>query len=92
MLSGKAAKMLFSYRVIPHTTTGLSPVEPLLGRKLCCALDSIHTDLCRKVKEKQERQTKDHNKKAKGRWFKTGDSVLTQNFSLGPKWIPGISG
>lgn len=23
-------------------------------------------------------------------WFKTGDLVLTQNFSLGPKWIPII--
>lgn len=89
-LTAKVARVLFSYRVTPHTTTGLSPAELLLGRKLRCTLDSIHPDLSRKVMKKQEQQTKDHNKKAKGRWFKTGDSVLTQNFSLGPKWIPGI--
>lgn len=89
-LTGKVARVLFSYRVTPHTTTGLSPAELLLGRKLRCTLDSIHPGLDRKVMKKQEQQTKDHNKKAKGRWFKTGDSVLTQNFSLGPKWIPGL--
>ncbi len=89
-LTAKVARVLFSYRVPPHATTGLSPAELLLGRKLRCTLDSIHPDLSRKVKERQERQIKDHNKRAKGRWFKTGDSVLTQNFSLGPKWIPGI--
>nr|XP_033960387.1 uncharacterized protein K02A2.6-like [Pseudochaenichthys georgianus] len=89
-LTAKVARVLFSYRVTPQTTTGLSPAELLLGRKLRCCLDSIHPDLCMKVKEKQERQIRDHDKKAKGRWFKTGDSVLTRNFSFGPKWIPGI--
>lgn len=89
-LTTKVARVLFSYRVTPHTTTGLSPAELLLGRKLRCTLDSIHPDLSKRVRGNQERQMKDHNKKAKGRWFKTGDSVLTQNFSLGPKWIPGI--
>lgn len=43
-LSAKVAKVLFSYRVAPHTTTGLSPAELLLGRKLHCTLDSIHPD------------------------------------------------
>lgn len=89
-LTAKVARVLFSYRVTPHTTTGLSPAELLLGRKLCCTLDSIHPGLDRKVMKKQEQQKKDHNKKAKVRWFKTGDSVLTQNFSLGPKWIPAL--
>lgn len=37
---------------------------------------------------KQEGEGK--TRKKKGHWFKTGDSVLTQNFSLGPKWILGI--
>ena len=89
-LTAKVARVLFSYRVTPHTTTGLSPAELLLGRKLRCTLDSIHPDLNNRVQKKQERQMKDHDKKAKERWFKTGDSVLTQNFSFGPKWIPGI--
>ena len=89
-LTAKVARVLFSYRVTPHTTTGLSPAELLLGRKLRCTLESIHPDLNNRVQKKQERQIKDHYKKAKERCFKTGDSVLTQNFSFGPKWIPGI--
>lgn len=91
MLTAKVARVLFSCRVTSHTTTSLSPTELLLGRKLHCTLDSIHPDLNRKVQEKQVRQIRDHEKKkAKGLWFKTGDLVLTQNFSLGPKWIPII--
>lgn len=52
-------------------------------------MDVIHPDLNRKVQQNQERQTRDHDTKAKGHWFTLGDSVLTRNFSLGPKWIPG---
>ncbi|XP_038590459.1 uncharacterized protein K02A2.6-like [Micropterus salmoides] len=89
-LTAKVARVLFSYRVTPHTTTDLSPAELLQGRKLRCTLDLIHPDLSLKVQGKQERQIRDHDRKARGRWFKPGDSVLTQNFSLGPKWIPGI--
>ncbi len=43
------------------------------------SLDSVHQDLDRKLPEKQ---TGDHDRKAKGCWFETGDSVLTQRFSL----------
>ena len=89
-LTEKVARVLFGYRVTPQTTTGLSPAELLLGRKLRCTLDLMHPDLNSKVQSKQDRQTRDHDTKAKGRWFKLGDSVLTRNFSLGPKWIPGL--
>ena len=77
----EAAPRFFKARPIPYVMRGRIEAE------LKCLLAQ---DLSRKVKEKQERQIKDQNKKAKGRWFKTGDSVLTQNFSLGPKWILGI--
>ncbi|KAK9533379.1 hypothetical protein VZT92_008501 [Zoarces viviparus] len=53
-------------------------------------VDLIHPYVNMKVQEKQGRQMRDHDKTAKGRWFKPGDSVLTLNFSLGPKWIQGI--
>ena len=56
-LTAKVARVLFSYRVTPHS------------------------------EGKTRKTDKRSQQKAKGHWFKTGDSVLTQNFSLGPKWI-----
>ena len=56
-LTAKVARVLFSYRVTPHS------------------------------EGKTRKTDKRSQQKAKGHWFKTGDSVLTHNFSLGPKWI-----
>lgn len=64
-LTEKVSRVLFCYRVTPQTTTGLSPAELLLGRKLRCTLDLIHPDLNRKVLKKQEQQSRDHDTKAK---------------------------
>ncbi len=64
-LTAKVARVLLSYRVTP--TTGQSQAELLLGRMLRCTLDLIDPDLHMKVQEKQERQIRDHDKKAKGR-------------------------
>ncbi|XP_039524968.1 uncharacterized protein K02A2.6-like [Pimephales promelas] len=38
-IATKLARVLFSYRITPQTTTGLSPAEMLQGRKLRCSLD-----------------------------------------------------
>ena len=37
--SDRIARFLFQYRITPHTTTGLSPAEMLLGRNLRSRLD-----------------------------------------------------
>lgn len=47
----KGSRVLFSYRVTPHATTGLSPAELLLSCMLRCMLDSIHPDFEEKVKK-----------------------------------------
>lgn len=57
-------------RVTPQTTTGLSPAELLLGRKLRCTLDLIHLDLNRKVLKRQEQQSRDHDSRAKKTQFR----------------------
>lgn len=52
-LKDKVSRALFCCREMPQTTTGLSPAELLVGRKLPCTLDLIHPDLNGKVLEKQ---------------------------------------
>ncbi|XP_061564077.1 uncharacterized protein K02A2.6-like [Cololabis saira] len=89
-LETRVSRAVFSYRVTPQTTTGLSPAEMLLGRKLRCTLDLIHPDMALRVMNKQEKQKNVHDRRAKERGFKVGDSVQVRNYSHGPKWVPGF--
>lgn len=49
-LETRLNRALFNYRITPQSTTGLSPAELLMGRKLRCTLDLIHPDLKKKWK------------------------------------------
>ena len=50
------AKVLFSYRVTPQTTTGISPAELLLGRLPRTRLDLLKPHLAERVERKQTRK------------------------------------
>uniref|UniRef100_A0A3B1KG74 Integrase catalytic domain-containing protein n=1 Tax=Astyanax mexicanus TaxID=7994 RepID=A0A3B1KG74_ASTMX len=89
-ISTKVARVLFSYRITPQSTTGKSPAEMLQGRQLRSTLDLVHPDLKRRVIEKQDKQKKSHDKQCQGREFEQGVVVMTRNFSHGPKWIRGL--
>ncbi len=89
-VASKVARVLFSYRITPQSTTGIRPAEMLLGRKLRSTLDLLHTDLQQKVRDKQSKQKQHHDNKWQVRSFQVGDAVLTRNFSYGPKWITGF--
>ena len=51
-LEAKLARFLFSYRATPQTTTGISPGELLMGRRLRSKLDLLHPDLSEKVRDR----------------------------------------
>lgn len=51
----KLACFLLSQHVLPHSTTGKSPAEMLMGRRLHTALDELHTDLLREMGDKQKK-------------------------------------
>ncbi|XP_025999364.1 uncharacterized protein K02A2.6-like [Astatotilapia calliptera] len=89
-LATKLNRALFSYRITPQSTTGKSPAELMMGRKLRCTLDLIHPDLKQKVTAKQDSQRRYHDRHAKERMFVIGDTVYTRNYGRGPKWIPGL--
>ena len=52
----RLAQILFKYRLQPHSTTGVSPAELLIGRKPRTHLDLLHPDLSKRVEEKQSSQ------------------------------------
>ena len=43
-LNTKVSRVLFSYRIMPQSTKGLSPAEMLQGRRLRSTLNQIHPD------------------------------------------------
>ena len=74
---------LFKYRVTPQTTTGLSPAQLLMGRRLRTRLDLLHPDISQKVMEKQQKLV---SSKTPHR-FQVGDKLFARNFH-DPQWIP----
>ena len=88
-LETKLSRFLFSYRSMPHGSTGLSPAELMFGRRLHSPLDNIRPNHERKVHNEQERQKSIHDRRAKIREFSVGDLVYARNYGAGAKWLPG---
>ena len=89
-IQSRLQRFLSRYRITPHTTTGRSPVELLMGRQLRSTLDLVHPDLNSTVRRKQERQKQGHDVHSKYRSFQMSEPVLICNFtSRTPKWLPG---
>ena len=60
-----------------------------MGRKLKSRLDLLKPRLDQRVQHKQECQKEGHDKRAKVRSFKVGDSVYVKNHGRGDKWLFG---
>ena len=69
----RLARILYRYRMMPHSTTGVSPAELLMLRS--------HLDLL------QPAQKAGFDKTSKERTFKIEDPVYVRNFSHGNKWL-----
>ena len=70
----KISRFLFKQHTTPHSETGKSPAEMMMGRKLRLALYKMHP----------LRQHSTLDTTAKG--FRVGDSVYTRSFAAGPRW------
>lgn len=81
---GISNKFLFKYRVTPHTTTGLSPAELLVGRRLRTHLDLLHPDASHKALATQDKQ---RQSTAAPRKFNLDDKLYARNYNGPGKWI-----
>ena len=89
-LEEKRSRYLHKYRITSHSTTGTSPSELLMGKRLR-SLDLIYPDIINQVEGKQWKQKCYHDKKQATRTFVNGELVYSEDFSSAPeKWIPGI--
>ena len=87
----KLARFLMKYRITPHSTTGISPSELLMGRRLRSRLDILHPDLSGKVEDKQWKQKLAHDNQKAPRTFEEGDAVFAEDFTASSeKWLPGV--
>lgn len=87
-LHDKLSRLLFSYRVTPHTTTDTPPAELMMGRQLRSRLDLIKPKLEKRVQEKQQKQKEIHDQHAKLQSFKEGEEVFVKNYSsAGERWL-----
>ena len=85
-------KFLFKYRYTPQSTTGKSPAELMLGRKLRSRLDLLWPweETQGKVLRQQESQKRCHTLKPWTVSLKVSEPILAKNNSCyGPKWVPG---
>ena len=86
-LEERLSSFLFQYRNTPHTTTGISPAELLMGRRPCSHLDLLKPDISSRIRSKQEKQKSCHDHGTKPRNFMEGDSVFIRNFGQGQRWV-----
>ena len=89
LLQDRVNSFLLKYCMTPQTTTGVSPAELLMGRKLRTHLDLLVPDIGGKVRMRQNLQKHSHDLHAKDKQFQENDSVMAKNFSQGPPWITG---
>ena len=89
----RLANFLLRYRTTPHSTTGVTPAELLMRRRLRTRLSLVKPDLVQVVESKQNRQKKYKDFKChKEREFEEKDAVRvrnTQSSGNADKWILG---
>ena len=89
----RVSRFLFNYRNTPHTTTGVSPSELLLGRRVRTHLSCLILDAPSAVAHKQESQKLRYDNRTKERILVEGETVSTRDFaSVKPKWVLGKLG
>ena len=68
-------------------TTGVTPAELLMGRRLCSVLELVKSDLENRVVTKQNQQKLQHDRHAKQRVIQIGDAVYAKDRRSGPMWV-----
>lgn len=89
-IQGKLDRFLCKYRVVPHSTTGISPYEMMFGRRMKTIFDLLHPAqfTYSRVLDKQTKMKSNYNRtKPRKLSLRTGETVRIRNYGKGPKWI-----
>ena len=86
----KLSRFLLSYRTTPNATTGLTPSELFVKRRIRTRLDLLKPRVDVHVEEKQASQKEHHDRRCKMRAFDIGQNVFVENVRGEPKWLPGV--
>ena len=81
-MENRILHFLFKYLITPQTTTGLSPSELLIGRRLRSHLDLLHPDFSRKALKSQDKSSEAKSLPS------IHDKLFTRNYQGNEKWIP----
>ena len=88
-LETRIARFLFTYRITPHTTTGIAPAELLMNRRPRSRLDLLHPDVSGRIKMKQQKQKVGHDYHCHKRTFTEEQPIWTKNHASGQPWLSG---
>ncbi|XP_031747556.1 uncharacterized protein K02A2.6-like [Xenopus tropicalis] len=88
--STRLARFLIAQHVTPCPTTGVSPAELLMGRRLKTCLDRLNPDLTDDVERKQQQSLDSALSSKTLRTFASNDPVYARNYGAGPKWVPAV--
>ena len=92
MIQKNLDNFLLRYWITPHSTTGKTPSELLLKRKIRSVFDLLRPEEItrRKVQQSQEAQKKYHDPRTpRSLNLEPSADVRVRNYGKGPKWIPG---
>ena len=88
-IATKVNRFLFTYRITPHSATGVSPAELLMNHKLNSSLSIIKPNINRKLRLNNEILIHNTSLRSKSniqdRWFSLG-SFLQQPREVGGRW------
>ena len=88
-LQSRISRFLPTYRNTPHSTTGVSPAELLLGRRPRTLFDLMLPDLSSRVQDKQANQKHHHDQHSQPHTLQVGDAVYVQVLPTNNTWVPG---
>ena len=86
----RLARFLLKHWVTPHSSTGMSLSELMMGRRLRTQLDLLHPDTGREVQRSQDRQKLPHDSRANPRHLEAGKTIYARNYGRGPLWLAGV--
>ena len=89
-MRSRIAQALFTYRLTPQSTTGISPGELLLGQCPRLRLDLLKPHTAERVESSQLKQKEQHNRRSRERKLDVGENVFVRNYHGGDKWLPGV--